>query len=158
MPQSNIKIEKQQFDNAEFIPHVVDLLNEGHTVTLLLRGRSMRPYLEDGRDKGLIAKIRNPKKGDVVLAELQKGEYVLHRIIRIKGQDVTLRGDGNLGSEHCKIDDLKGFAIGFYRKGSTKLEKTNSSKWKIYSWLWTNAYPIRRYLLFAYRKINRLDN
>lgn len=139
------------------MPHVIDLLQEGHTVTIVLKGRSMRPFLEDGRDKGLIAKLHNPKRGDVVLAEVRKGEYVLHRIMRIKGQNVTLMGDGNMSGEHCTLDDLKGFAVGFYRKGSGKLEKTNSAKWKIYSLVWTILYPIRRYLLFLYRKMHNLD-
>ena len=88
-------------------------------------------------------------QGDAVLAEIAKGSFVLHRIIAIDGDDVTLRGDGNLNNEYCKIIDIRAKAIGFYRKGRNKLDSTDGCKWRIYSWWWTRLYSIRRYLLFA---------
>lgn len=144
-------IYTKQFPNAELLPFVVSELEscEGKTVTLPLRGRSMRPFLEDGRDKALLIAARDVKVGDAVLAEIVKGHFVLHRIISIKGDHVTLRGDGNLGIETCRLCDVKATAIGFYRKGRSKLDSTSSRKWLVYSWLWTRLYPIRRYLLFA---------
>ncbi len=142
-----------KFANSEFLPEVVKILNEGHTVTLRLRGFSMRPFLEDGRDKALLAKAVNPRRGDAVLAEVGPRHYVLHRIVDIQGNLVTLRGDGNLSVEHCTLADVKGFAIGFFRKGRTKLDRTNGLKWRVYSAAWTALYPIRRYLLAFYRRI-----
>ena len=38
MSSGDIKITEIQFPNAEFLPEVVKMLNEGHTVTLRLRG------------------------------------------------------------------------------------------------------------------------
>lgn len=134
--------------NSIFLPQVVQLLEEGHTATLPLRGRSMRPFLEDGRDKALLKIVQPVKVGDAVLAEISKGHFVLHRIIGIEGENVTLRGDGNLANEYCKIGDIRARAIGFYRKGRTKLDSTDGRKWRIYSWWWTRLYPVRRYLLF----------
>ena len=139
--------------NALLLPEVVRLLEEGHTVTLPLRGFSMRPFLEDGRDKALLVKAVDPKVGDPVLAEVSEKHYVLHRIIAINGDQVVLRGYGNLGEEHCTIPDVKGAVIGFYRKGREKLDRTDGRKWRIYSWFWTRLYPIRRYLLAFYRRI-----
>ena len=135
--------------NEVFLPQVVALLNEGHTVTLPLRGRSMRPFLEDGRDKALLAMAGNPQVGDAVLAEISKGRFVLHRIIAIDKQQVTLRGDGNIGVEHCQLTDIRAKVLGFYRKGRTTIDSTDGRKWRIYSWLWTRLFPLRRYLLFA---------
>ena len=137
--------------NAEFLPFVVSELQscEGKTVTLPLRGRSMRPFLEDGRDKALLVATKTPVVGDAVLAEIAKNHFVLHRIIRIDGDIVTLRGDGNLANETCRLADVKAKALGFYRKGSKRLDATDGTKWRVYSWWWTRLYPIRRYLLFA---------
>lgn len=140
-------------DNAILLPQIVTLLNEGHTVTLNLKGFSMRPFLENNRDKALLTKPTNPKVGDPVLAETAPKHFVLHRIIRIDGDAVTLRGDGNLGVEHCKITDVCGAVIGFYRKGRQTLDRTDGLKWRVYSWIWTRLYPIRRYLLAVYHKI-----
>ena len=105
------------------------------------------------RDKALLTLAKDPQVGDAVLAEISPKKYVLHRIIAIDGDDVTLRGDGNLGVEHCKIGDVKAKALGFYRKGRDTLDSTDGKKWKIYSWFWTRLYPIRRYLLAFYRRI-----
>ena len=135
--------------NEVFLPQVVALLEEGHTATLPLRGRSMRPFLEDGRDKALLQIVDTYREGDAVLAEISRGHFVLHRIIKIEGTHVTLRGDGNLGDEHCRLEDIRAKAVGFYRKGRTKLDSTDGRKWRVYSWWWTRLYPLRRYLLFA---------
>ena len=153
MQQSNSPITEVKMANAVLLPEVVRLLDEGHTVTLRLRGFSMRPFLEDGRDKALLTKAVNPKEGDPVLAEIEPKHFVLHRIIRINGNQVILRGDGNLGVEHCQLSDIKGAVIGFYRKGHKNLDKTNGLKWRTYSFVWTRLYPIRRYLLAFYRRI-----
>lgn len=147
------KIQEVQFPNVILLPEIVKMLNEGHTVTLRLKGFSMRPFLEDGRDKALLTKPVNPKVGDPVLAEIEPKHFVLHRIISIQGDDVVLRGDGNLGTEQCKLKDIQGAVIGFYRKGRETLDRTDGLKWRIYSWFWTRLFPIRRYLLAFYRRI-----
>ena len=149
----DIKMNEVQFPNAILLPEIVKMLNEGHTVTLRLKGFSMRPFLEDGRDKALLTKPVNPKVGAPVLAEVGPKHFVLHRIISIQGDDVVLRGDGNLGTEQCKLKDVQGAVIGFYRKGRETLDRTDGLKWRIYSWFWTRLFPIRRYLLAFYRRI-----
>lgn len=153
MLSGNIQIIEKQFANAEFLPEVVKILNEGHTVTLRLRGISMRPFLEDNRDKALLCKPTMPKVGDPVLAEIGPKHFVLHRIIDIKGDHVTLRGDGNLTNEYCKTENIVGAVTGFYRKGRTELDRTDGWKWRTYSWIWTRLFPIRRYLLAFHRRI-----
>ena len=153
MQQSHLKVREIKLSNAEFLPEIVKLMDEGHTVTLRLRGFSMRPFLEDNRDKALMTKAMNPKVGDPVLAEIEPKHFVLHRIIQINGDNVTLRGDGNLGNEYCTLGDVKGAVIGFYRKGRTTLDRTDGWKWRTYSFFWTRLYPIRRYLLAFYRRI-----
>ena len=135
--------------NAVLLPEVVRLLEEGHTVTLPLRGYSMRPFLEDGRDKALLRKPASINGGDAVLADIAPKRCVLHRIVDIQGDAVTLRGDGNIGVEHCTLSNIKATAIGFYRKGRSQLDSTSGRKWLLYSWLWTRLLPVRRYLLFA---------
>ncbi len=141
----------KQLPNEEFLPFVISELQTvaGKTVTLPLRGRSMRPFLEDNRDKAILTITPDINTGDAVLAEISKGHFVLHRIVAIDGNHITLRGDGNLNVEHCTLSDIRAKAIGFYRKGRNKADMTEGYKWRIYSWLWTRLFPIRRYLLFA---------
>ncbi|SET06991.1 S24/S26 family peptidase [Prevotella sp. kh1p2] len=153
MPQNDIKVREIQVSNAVLLPEIVRMLDAGHTVTLRLRGFSMRPFLEDNRDKALLTKAGDVRVGDPVLAEISSGHFVLHRIVRLEGDAVTLRGDGNLGVEHCRLQDVKGAVIGFYRKGKETLDRTDGVKWRLYSFVWMHLFPVRRYLLAAYRRI-----
>ncbi|MDY6206146.1 MAG: S24/S26 family peptidase [Prevotella sp.] len=146
-------MNEKQFPNAVLLPEVVKMLQEGRTVTLLLKGYSMRPFLEDGRDKALLARPVNPNIGDPVLAEITPGRFVLHRIIGMTDEKVTLLGDGNLVTETCRPENICGSVIGFFRKGRKEMDKTDGWKWKTYSWIWMRMRPIRRYLLAFYRRI-----
>lgn len=146
-------IQTKQFANAILLPEVVKFLNEGKTVTLRLKGYSMRPFLENNRDKALLVKPSKIAVGDPVLAEISPKHYVLHRIIKIEGNDVTLMGDGNLGVEYCKKENIVGAVIGFYRKDRKNLDRTDGWKWKLYSKVWMTLRPLRRYLLAFYRKL-----
>ena len=62
-----------QLPNAEFLPHVCALVDEGHNVSIRAKGSSMRPFLESGRDIAVLSKTESYKVGDVVLAEIEKG-------------------------------------------------------------------------------------
>ena len=151
MPQRHQEIKGLQVPNEIFLPQVLEEIRRANNkpAKISLRGNSMRPFLEDGRDYALLQMTDTPRVNDAVLAEITPGHYVLHRIIRIEGDKVTLRGDGNLNNEHCRLCDIRAKAIGFYRKGRQKADSTDGRKWRIYSWWWTRLYPIRRYLLFA---------
>ena len=146
-------IREVLFPNAVLLPEVTRMVDEGHSVTIRLRGYSMRPFLENDRDKALLRKAGDIKVGDPVLAEIAKGKYVLHRIVKIDGDDVTLLGDGNLRTEACKTDDIRAAVVGFYRKGRKTPDLVNSRKWKTYSFVWMRLRPVRRYLLAFYRRI-----
>lgn len=77
---NNLAFKQKEFANEVIIPEIAKLLDEGHSVTLELRGMSMRPFLEDGRDKAILIKPCSPLKvGDVVLAEVAPRRYALHR-------------------------------------------------------------------------------
>ena len=153
MQKDYLNTTEVQFANADLLPEVVTLLNEGHTVTLRLRGFSMRPFLEDNRDKALLIKPSAINVGDPVLCEISPLHFVLHRIIKIDGEDITLRGDGNIGVEHCKRENVLGAVIGFYRKNRKRLDRTDGWKWRLYSYIWTRLFPLRRYILGIYRRL-----
>lgn len=153
IPTNNSQtIKHKEIANDIIIPEIARLLDEGHSVTLTLRGVSMRPFLEDGRDKAILTKPSKPVRvGDVVLAEVSPRRYALHRIVKIDGSLITMRGDGNLATEQFDASKVFGIAHCFYRKGRKRPDYTTGWKWRIYSAVWTALLPMRRYLLFAYR-------
>lgn len=137
--------------DIRIIEEAVKLVDDGVIVTLPVNGTSMLPFIIGGRESVILQKPRQPKIGDVVLAWVEGCRYVVHRIIRVDGENVTLMGDGNLaGTEHCTTGDLKAIA--------THVVSCDGKRHDLYcpwrqraSRLWWHLRPIRRYLLAIYR-------
>lgn len=134
----------------------VRLVEEGRSVTLPVDGRSMRPFIIGGRESVVLQQPEALKVGDVVLAWVENRRYVVHRIIRLDGEQVTLMGDGNIrGVEQCQRRDIRALA--------THVVDASGQRHDLYApWrrraarLWWWLRPIRRYLLYIYKKVKGL--
>lgn len=153
MPQGNIKSIRTKVSSKNLAEKVANVVNMGYSATIPLRGISMRPFIEGDRDKAVLVKTTSVKKQDVVFA-FANGKYLIHRIVDIDGDKITLQGDGNTSTENCCRENILATVKGFYRKGRKKMESTDSTKWKLYSTIWVWLRPFRRYLLFIYRHVN----
>lgn len=112
----------------------------------------MRPYLEDQRDKALLSSVpMYLNVGDVILAEISPKRYALHRIVSIDGDIITMYGDGNFAPEYIERKDVLAIALGFYRKGNTKLNSVEGKLYNIYWRMWVKLRPVRRYLLLLWK-------
>ena len=140
------------FPNEKFIPlFLAQMAEEGATGTIIARGYSMMPFIEHNRDRLVFAQVDRVRVGDVVLAEISKGVFVCHRVERLDGDRLTMRGDGNVqGTEQCRLQDVRARLITVIRKNKTYNLDT-STAWKVYSFLWPRLLPLRRYLLALYR-------
>ncbi|MBO5665212.1 MAG: S24/S26 family peptidase [Bacteroidaceae bacterium] len=151
----NNGITQKRVNNHLFMQEITRLFRDQgkKSVTFVVRGFSMRPFLEDGRDKVILAPPREPEIGDVVLAEVREQTYALHRVIKIEDRTYTMRGDGNplRMTEEFTYEKIIGVADGFVRKGKTV--STDSRKWRWYSATWNALKPLRRILLAIYRRI-----
>ncbi len=138
--------------DREIIEEALKLVEDGVCVTLPVKGSSMMPFILGGRDSVVLGKPAQLKPSDIVLAWVDGSRYVLHRLIRIDGNRVTLMGDGNIaGVERCALSDIKAIAT----------HKVNAEGRRIYLygtrgrlafrfWYWLR--PVRRYLLAIYRR------
>lgn len=143
-----------ELPNEIFLKEVRTLIADGHDVTLRVRGVSMRPFLEDRRDKIVLTRPKPPKVGDAVLAEIAPGKYVYHRIIKIEKDRVTLKGDGNVyGTEQCGIEDIAASTKQLIRKG--RPYSPQGRAWRWYSALWPDNTLVRRVLLAIHRRLPR---
>lgn len=145
--------------NHEVMEMVRQFVGEGRQTLLPVRGYSMRIFVEHERDKAILAPFdaATLKRGDVVLTWVTEGYYVLHRVVNVEGDDLTLMGDGNIrGKEHCKRSDVLAKAIGFVRKGRQNPDMVTYWKWRIYSVFWLGLLPIRRWLLLLWRLKQRI--
>jgi hypothetical protein len=133
------------------LDEVRDLINEGHPVIIKVRGNSMLPFIIGDKDSVRLIYKASYKVGDIVLAEVSKGHYVLHRIFSMSGNNVTLMGDGNVNIyEHCKIKDIVAGVDVIFHNGIEKSPYRKITKTQVQ--LWKKMHPIRRWLLAVYRR------
>lgn len=136
--------------NAEYLPALCQLIQEGHTVDIYAKGVSMRPFIESCRDVLTLAHADTYAVGDIVLAEIEPRRYVIHRIVKLSGQQVTLQGDGNVRcTEHCTLNHLHARVVQITTPRHTI--RTDSRSFQRRSRLWMRLLPLRRYLLATYR-------
>lgn len=140
--------------NEILLPQVAGLIREGHRVTIKVRGNSMNPYLVDRRDEVVLSPFvkGDLRVGEVILARIDDGRFILHRIVKMKDEEITMMGDGNWrGTEHTVFNNVLGVVTSMVRKGKT-VDCTNLY-WKTYSKIWMIMRPLRRWLLAVWRRI-----
>ncbi|MBQ8672837.1 MAG: S24/S26 family peptidase [Bacteroides sp.] len=129
------------------------LLEEGKRVTLLTKGNSMRPFIEGEKDSVELQKSEHVRRGDILLAKVKSGRHVMHRVIRICGDDITLMGDGNLhGQEYCQTRDVLGTVM-LIRHASGRTTDCQSAMHQTAALLWRWLLPFRRYLLAIHNRL-----
>ena len=137
----------------KIIEEAVRLVEDGVSVTLPVGGHSMLPFIIGGRESVILQKPAPPKIGDVVLAWVVQGRWVVHRVIRIDGDNITLMGDGNLrGTESCTLSDVK--ALITYVVDAHGKRHDIYTRWRrIGARVWWYLRPFRRYILAIYKRI-----
>ena len=136
----------------EIIRNAITLVNEGMRVTFPVKGYSMLPFIIGSRESVDLIKPEQIQVGAVVLAWVEESRYVIHRIIRIDGNQVTMMGDGNIaGVEHCRLGDVAAKAINVVTPDGKHHPLYNP--WRIKaSRLWWRLLPVRRWILAIYRR------
>lgn len=144
--------KRHELPNDAWLGEVSKMLAEGKPYPIYVKGYSMRPFIEHLRDRVFLEKRDTYEVGDAVLAQIEPGHYVLHRIICKEGEALTLQGDGNLrGVEHCSLGDVSGVVTEYLRPGRTIPADDPQLVRRIR--LWRRLRPIRRYLLFLYKAV-----
>ena len=147
-----MEVNKRIVPNDVMLGEVRKMIAEGHSVTIKVKGSSMLPFIVGGRDSVRLVKPSHLKERDIVLAEIDEGHYVLHRIKRIEPTRITLMGDGNLkGIEYCRPKDIAAKVEVIFRNGKSIDPWASSEQRKVGIWL--ALTPIRRILLAIYRRI-----
>ena len=138
-------MDKKVLPNEVLLEEAGELLNEGREVTFTPLGSSMLPFICGGKDSVTLKKKPDAAVGDIVLVRLP-GRYVLHRIIALEGEKVTLMGDGNLvGTENCRLPDIMG-TVTAIQKGKRSVTPGKGRFWRVLK-------PFRRYILAIYRRL-----
>ena len=141
-------------DKAIMMEEIRELISEGKTVTLTVKGNSMNPFLVSMRDQMTLGpwKVEDIRKGCVALVKDNRNNYLIHRIIARNEKTVTLLGDGNIGfTETATMENIIGIMYSITRKGRTWT--SDSFVWKLYSFTWMLLAPVRRWPLGLWRRL-----
>lgn len=147
----------KKVENEILIPEMAELLAEGKEVCFTPTGVSMRPFIEGGRDSVTLRKQTEVRVGDIVLAAvssnlspLTSNHYVLHRVIAVDGEHVTLQGDGNLsGTEQCTMAHVLGTVVRIETPCGRRKLLTRGR-------LWYRIRGGRKWWLKIYRKVLKI--
>ena len=95
-----VQIEKSRLrnmkvvDTREYVGMLKELTEEGKEVSMLVFGSSMAPFLIHARDMIYFKKPdRELQKGDIVFFRRKSGQFVMHRIWKIRPEGYYIVGD-----------------------------------------------------------------
>ncbi|MGN1481193.1 S24/S26 family peptidase [Porcipelethomonas sp.] len=118
-------------------------------------GDSMMPLIRQGKDLVIIEKaVGRLKKYDVPLYKRDSGQYVLHRILKVREDGYVICGDNRWQKEYGITDrNIIGVLTGIVRDGKTI--SVNDKKYRIYVHLWCDFFPVRAFILHAKNFLKR---
>ena len=146
----------RKVDTGEYVSILRELVEEGREVSMMIAGGSMTPFLGHQRDYILFRKPDKPlKRGDMVFYQRSTGQYVMHRIWKVKPEGFYMVGDaqteieGPLGREQI-------FAIitKVQRKG--KWIGPENFWWQFFEKVWIRIVPLRPVIMKAYEVVRKL--
>lgn len=113
----------------------------------------MLPMLRPDRDLVMIEAVDSPAASpvpyDVVLYKTD-GKYILHRVLRIDGDQYLIRGDNTYSVERVPTDAVIGVLTGFVRDGNQI--SVRDWRYKLFVRIWCALYPLRE----VFMRIRRL--
>ena len=119
-------------------------------------GDSMLPLIRQGRDLLIIEKSHGRlKKYDIPLYRRDSGQYVLHRILKVRDSDYVICGDNRWVKEYGITDrHIIGVMKAVVRKG----REVSVSNWRyrLYVHIWCDFFPIRGFIIHAVSKLKRI--
>ena len=133
----------KDFSVADITPVIGELIKSGTDVCITVTGNSMFPMISSRRDSVVITKAPDVlKKYDIPLVRRENGDYVLHRIVKVKKDEYYLNGDNQYFVEKgIKNSQVIGVVSSFTRKGRNI--KCDDFCYMMYSRFWVTFKPFR---------------
>lgn len=145
-----MEIGKRIVEADTYIPVIRELIEEGNTVPFLITGNSMSPFMIHERDTILLKKPEFPlKKGTMAFYRRKTGQYVMHRICKVKDGKYYFVGDAQTKVEG-PLEQGQIFAVVCGVKRKEKLEKPGTFWWEFFEHVWLSLRPLRPFLRRLY--------
>ncbi len=130
-------------DTEMYLDAVCRMIEEGReNVPVPVQGVSMRPFLRNGDFAYLVALPDKVKKGDILLFRRKNGQYILHRVYKIRKDGLYLMlGDSQQVPEPVLPDQLRA-KVAFVRCGNQDC-KPGDLRWWFFACPWRICAPRR---------------
>lgn len=140
----------REVDTVQYVSMLHSLVEEGKDVTLLISGSSMTPFLVHHRDTIFFGKPeRELRKGDMVFYQRLNGQFVMHRIWKVKPEGYYIVGDAQTEIEGpIKREQIFALVKKVQRKG--KWIGPEDFWWTFFEKVWINMVPLRPVLRKMY--------
>ena len=146
--------EDVRYSIDDLAPLIKECVNSGKSIKLLVTGNSMFPTFRNRRDSVVLTRAQKIHKYDIVLHQRASGQYILHRVIKKKGNVLTIAGDNEIQKEYpVYSSQVLARAEGFERNG--KYRSCRGAAFMLYSVLWTAVFPLRYTILGLLLKLRR---
>ena len=141
---------KKLVHTEDYVKILEELTSENKTVGVPVSGNSMAPFLISQRDHVIFQKPDRPlRKGDIVFFRRDSGEYILHRIFRIKKNGYFILGDAQTKLEGpVREDQIFGLVTKIRRKG--KWIDSSDFWWRFFEKVWIRIIPLRPVIRAVY--------
>ena len=118
-------------------------------------GDSMMPLIKQGRDVLIIQKNDGRlKKYDIPLYQRDSGQYVLHRILKVRENDYIICGDNRCHKETGITDrHIIGLLTGIIRNG--REISVTDFRYRVYVHLWCDFFPVHVFLIKVRKFLKR---
>ncbi len=124
-----------------------DIIERNGRLIYTCIGDSMRPLIRQDKDLFIIEKTYGRlKKYAVPLYKRDNGQYVLHRILKVRNNDYVICGDNRYCKEYGITDQhIIGVMTAIIRDG----EEIPTTDWRylLYVHLWCDFFLIRAFIL-----------
>lgn len=120
-------------------------------------GDSMMPLIRQDKDLLIIEPVHGRlKKYDVPLYRRDSGQYVLHRILKVRKEDYVICGDNRWKKEYGITDrHIIGILTGIVRNGKTI--HVTDKKYLLYVHVWCDFFLIRAILIRISHKLKKIS-
>lgn len=143
-------------DTGAYVSVLRELAESGKTVSMRIAGNSMSPFLVHDRDYIFFTRPeREIRRGDMVFYQRFTGQYVMHRVCRIKDNRYYLVGDAQTEVEGPLYrEQIFALITAVKRKG--KIVRPGDFWWEFFEHIWVRLIPARRLIVKSYSIISRV--
>ena len=131
---------EEKIELSDISDVMLEVLKTGGEVRFVSNGWSMAPLLSNGGQQIILVPLSGPlNKGDIAFYRRKSGQFVLHRVVRVKDGSYTFCGDNQVDFEPgIAHEQVLARMTGYIRDG----KRYDLSGFRYY--LYKKSLPLRR--------------